>query len=372
MFQHDLNHSGSAASSNSANSFKPLWNFTTDASVSSSPVVANGRVFAGSWNGHFYCLNASTGQQIWCEPTGNQMHMAAAIDNNRIYVAADDEWLYCFNITDGNYVWISKVGGYIQSSPAIADGKVYIGSGRQNLYCFKASTGEKVWQSPTGFWTTSSPAVAGGNVYVGSEDYNLYCVNASTGAKQWSYQTGGYVDSSPAIADNTLYVGSLDHQIYAFALCSSTTEAPLTLTSTLPWSTIAFDAVVCAIGAAIVFGILFFAISKRRVKPEVLPKKAPWFSVHKDALCIMAILAFSAVFFVNLARGQLWAADEQTYSQWAYHMFRIGDYLTPSAFGDSAVWAGKPPLIMRLMAFSYQFLGVNNISTRIWAQSLAP
>jgi hypothetical protein len=50
----------------------------------------------------------------------------------------------------------------------------------------------------------------------------------------------------------------------------------------------------------------------------------------------------------------------------AYHMFKTGDYLTPSAFGSSAVWAGKPPLTMWLMAFSYQFLGVNNISARIW------
>jgi 4-amino-4-deoxy-L-arabinose transferase-like glycosyltransferase len=95
-------------------------------------------------------------------------------------------------------------------------------------------------------------------------------------------------------------------------------------------------------------------------------RKNSWFSVHKEAICILIIIGFSAVFFVNLGNGQLWLADEQTYSQMAYHMFKTGDYLTPSAFGSSAVWAGKPPLTMWLMAFSYQFLGVNNISARIW------
>jgi 4-amino-4-deoxy-L-arabinose transferase-like glycosyltransferase len=81
---------------------------------------------------------------------------------------------------------------------------------------------------------------------------------------------------------------------------------------------------------------------------------------------ILAILAFSMIFFVNLGIGVLQAADEQTYSQWAYHMFKTGDYLTPWADGAVSFVIGKPPLLIWLMSLAYQVFGVNNFASRIW------
>jgi len=92
-----------------------------------------------------------------------------------------------------------------------------------------------------------------------------------------------------------------------------------------------------------------------------------WLSAHSEALCIMGILAFSAIFFLNLGKGILWAADEQTYSQMAYHMVKTGDYLTPGANGELAIWTGKPPLMMWLMSLSFQIFGVNNFGARFWS-----
>ena len=216
---------------------------------------------------------------------------------------------------------------------------------------------------------SSSPAIAGGNVYVGSEDYSIYCFNASTGAKKWSYATGNIVDSSPAIVNDILYIGSSDHHIYAFTLTESASENT-SQTSSLAWTTIAFDAIAVAAAAMILFTFLRFIYSNRRDKQTalstvILSDKSSWISVHFDAIAVLAILAFSTIFFINLGSGSLWAADEQTYSQWAYHMVRSGDYLTPYAFGGLAVWIGKPPLPMWFMSLAYQLFGVNNFVTRL-------
>ena len=81
----------------------------------------------------------------------------------------------------------------------------------------------------------------------------------------------------------------------------------------------------------------------------------------------MLILAFSTIFFINLESGVLRAADEQTYSQWAYHMVKTGDYLTPWAFGVSTLWIAKPPLNMWLISLAYQVFGVNNFSSRFFS-----
>lgn len=91
-------------------------------------------------------------------------------------------------------------------------------------------------------------------------------------------------------------------------------------------------------------------------------------SPHVDLACVILIAVFSGLlFFVNLGSGPLWAADEQTYSQWGYYMAKTGDYLNPWAFGAPSLWIGKPPLYFWLMAVSYQVFGVSNFSTRFWS-----
>src|SRR5262249_31450865 len=41
------------------------WTFTTGASVSATPTVADGQVYFPDWAGNLYALDAATGQQIW-------------------------------------------------------------------------------------------------------------------------------------------------------------------------------------------------------------------------------------------------------------------------------------------------------------------
>jgi len=389
----------------------PLWTATVGGFARSSPIIVEGRVYVGSGDHDLFCLNASDGAEIRRYPTSHRVQSSPALLEGVLYFAADDYHVYALNASSGNEMWrthtgsvvsspcvyngsvyVGSIDGYVcslnastgvkiweyltggsvSSSPAVAYGCVYIGSDDNNVYCLNASNGEKIWQSPTGYWVRSSPAVADGNVYVGSEDHNIYCLDAFTGAKKWSYATENFVDSSPAIVDGALYVGSSDRRVYAFALGDSTDDLPSQSTSFLPWTTIVFDAIACAVAAAIIAIFVRFVQSNRLAKRNAeaekrYSQKLQWLSKHADALCILTILAFSALFFVNLGNGPLWVDDEQTYSQWAFHMFKTGDYMTPWAFGDLLMWIGKPPLFMWLMSLAYQVFGVTNFAARFWS-----
>ena len=386
----------------------PIWGSNVGGAVRSSPAIVDDRIYVGSWNEGVFCYNATDGTPIWSHPTTSRVESSPAVANGILYVATDNYYVYALNATTGNeiwsrhtgstissptifngYVYIGSYDGYVcglnastgdqiwkyqtedsvSSSPAVAYGCVYIGSQDNNLYCLNSTNGDKIWQSPTGYYITSSPAVAGGNVYVGSEDFNIYGFNASTGAKEWSYTTGNYVESSPAIVNNTLYVGSDDQYVYALTLYNSTTKSsPSQASTTLATSTITFDVIACAVAAISIFLIAQFTLSNRRNKLNIENVKVSsehWYSTHTDFICILVILAFSTIFYVNLASGHLWAADEQTYSQWAFHMVKTGDYLTPWAFGDLSFWIAKPPLNMWLMSLSYQAFGVSNVTSRL-------
>jgi eukaryotic-like serine/threonine-protein kinase len=347
-----------------------IWRTPTPDKVESSPVVSEGIVFIATENYHVYAFNASTGNELWRTHTGSTF-TSPTIYNGCIYIGSYDGFICCLNASSGTKIWQYQTDDSVSSSPAVAYGYTYVGSQDNGVYCLNATSGEKIWKTQTGYWVWSSPAVADGNVYVGSEDYNVYCFDAFTGAVKWSYATESSVDSSPAIVNDTLYFGSNDHNVYAFALTNSPSEKiPLQTVNSLAWTTVAFDLVACAVAAAILYAIFRFAYSNRQTKQNSLSinisiRKLSWFSAHFDALCILAILAFSTIFFINLGNGLLWAADEQTYSQWAYHMTKSGDYLNPWAFGDVTLWIGKPPLNMWLMSLAYQILGVSNFSSRL-------
>ena len=394
---------------------KPAWISQIGGKVRSCPAIVGGQVYIGSSNHDLFCLNASNGDSIWTFQTQQGVESSPAIADGVVYFACDDFLVYALNMSMGQEIWRHHMGsdlsspclyngcvyigsydGYvialnastcqeiwkyqtqnsIVSSAAAAYGCIYIGSEDNSIYCFNASSGEKLWQTPIGYWVMSSPAVADGNLYVGSEDYNLYCLNAFTGEIKWAYPTRNMVDSSPTIVNDTLYVGSYDYHLYALTLYNSTnkpsTNIPSTSLTVTSWHTFLFDDMACVIGIAIIFVIGRFTYSKMRNKEQpqdvdLSNKKHPWLIAHINLLCALAILVFTVAFFVSLGSGPLWAADEKTYSQMAYHMAKSGDYLTPYSYGAPAIWAGKPPLLMWLMSLAYQAFGVNNFASRIWS-----
>ena len=350
----------------------PIWIFPTGYGVDSSPAISDGVLYVACDNFFVYALNASTGEEIWHHHTGSDV-ASPCLYQGCIYIGTYEGYFVCLNASTGNEVWKCQTQDTIGSSAAAAYGCLYVGSEDGSVYCFNATDGDKLWQTATGYWVWSSPAVADGNVYVGSQDYSLYCLNASTGQKKWSYPTWNIVDSSPAVVNGTLYFGSNDYHVYALTL-SNTTAEPSTVNSSyaLPWGTAVFDAIACAVGAIVVYVIARFFYSARRNKKEPIPngaaeEKQPWILAHTNAVCALVILVFTAVFLLSLGPGPLWSADEKTYSQMAFHMIKSGDYLLPWTYGEPAIWAGKPPLLMWLMSLAYQLFGINNFAARIWS-----
>jgi len=214
MFHHDLDHTG-YSTSKAPKTNQTWWTYTTGKEVTSSPAVADGRVFIGSDDDEVYALNATTGALIWSYTTGDYVHSSPAVADGKVYVGSKDKNVYCLNASTGSLIWNYTTGnGVTYSSPAVADGRVYVGSCDYKVYCLNASTGSLIWSYTTGSPVESSPAVADGRVYIGSYDCKVYCLNASTGVFIWSYTTGNQVISSPAVADGKVYVGSKDGGFY--------------------------------------------------------------------------------------------------------------------------------------------------------------
>jgi hypothetical protein len=154
------------------------WRFETDHWVSSSPTVADGTVFVGSWKKHLYAVDADSGAERW-------------------------------QFGDG---WSRPSEPLMPSSPTVADGTVFVGSRDGNLYAVDADSGAERWRFGTDRWVRSSPTVADGTVFVGSNDGNLYAIHtgddgASSHGSRVLLGTLGHHDTTvstdPATVDAT-------------------------------------------------------------------------------------------------------------------------------------------------------------------------
>jgi outer membrane protein assembly factor BamB len=111
-----------------------MWSFRTLGAVISSPAVANGVVYAGSYDDSVFALNASTGALLWSFATGGYVGSSVAVANGVVYVSSQDNNVYALNASTGALLWSFTIMHGI-SSPTVANGMVYVGSGAK-LYAF--------------------------------------------------------------------------------------------------------------------------------------------------------------------------------------------------------------------------------------------
>jgi outer membrane protein assembly factor BamB len=232
-YLHDPARSGTSGettlSAQNAGQLQKVWSFTTGGGVVTSPTVVGGVVYAGSWDGYEYALNASTGVLIWktflgitnggsaCSPSQAGVSSSAAVVNGVVYVGGGDNDWYALNAATGAILWKINVGNpngnsydghYNWASPLINNGFAYIGI---------SSFGD-------------CPLVQGGLLKV---DLSTHQVVASWNAVP-DGQVGGGVWTSPTLdtATNTIYVttgtktSASQLNAEAFVALDATTLAP--------------------------------------------------------------------------------------------------------------------------------------------------
>jgi len=203
-----------------AQSIPDAWDLFT-----SSPAVANGKVYFGSGDGNVYAVDAATGLLQWKFPTKDVVHASPSIANGIVYIGSWDSRLYAIDAETGQERWSFQAGidpaihnqeGF-QSSPAIMDGTVYVGCRDAHVYALDAATGRKKWDYPTSkSWVITTPAVRDGVVYAGTSDSaRLMALDAKTGRLRWNFDAKAYMFSSPALAGDLLYVGNHNGRMYA-------------------------------------------------------------------------------------------------------------------------------------------------------------
>ena len=196
------------------------WDFYT-----SSPAVANGKVYFGTGDGNVYAVDAKSGILQWKFTTGDVVHASPSVAGNTVYIGGYDGNFYALDADTGAQKWVFEAGrdavmhnqvGF-QSSAAVVDGTVYVGCRDAHVYALDALTGRKKWDYPTSkSWVNTTPAVRDGIVYAGTSDSSRFlALDAKTGRLRWVFDAKAYIFSSPALAGDLALFGNFNGRLYA-------------------------------------------------------------------------------------------------------------------------------------------------------------
>ncbi len=220
----DFNAAETAINPNTAGSLKQLWSISEGSIISTQPVVANGLIYWGSWDGIEHATNLN-GTQAWTANLG----------------------IGPSNCPDADLPPGEGVLSTATIAPVTINGTTtvvdFVGSATDTFYALNASTGATIWHVSLGtppdqvLW--ASPTLYNGSIYIGlaSNDCPLiqgkvFQINASTGVIQNTFNTapngctGSGVSGSVAVdtTNGTLYFATGNgntcpqNEIYGYAV----------------------------------------------------------------------------------------------------------------------------------------------------------
>jgi len=184
----------------------------------SSPLVVDGEVVVGDWNGDVWALAARTGRTLWRASTGSAVKGSVSFGDGRLFIGNYGGKVLALAPRSGHILWVNGGHGAFYSSPAVAYGRVFIGSLDDGVYAFGAATGHLLWSRPTGSYVYASPAIANGLVLVGSYDHRFYALDAGTGEVRWRFNAGDPISGAASVIGEFVYFSTFGERTFALSV----------------------------------------------------------------------------------------------------------------------------------------------------------
>jgi outer membrane protein assembly factor BamB len=170
--------------------FELIWeNNSAEGMIETKPLLIDGKIIYGSWDGFLYCINASSGVLNWRWSENKNFYYSPAAytpvsDGKFVYVTTPDKFVSAVDLLLGTTVW-RKSDFESWETLQLSNDKnhLYIKGFENNFYIVSANDGKliKKLEIRYGLDTTPSPPVeANDNIYFGSKNGVIYSINKET------------------------------------------------------------------------------------------------------------------------------------------------------------------------------------------------
>lgn len=217
-----------------------LWRTETEAPMTGSPTIKDGRIFVSSNNNEVLAIDLETGELIWTDqaiaesarvlgspsPAAVEEIVVAPYSSGEViaYLASNGRRLWSEALASvGQFTPISSIND-IGGRPILGGGLVFAATQSGVFAAIDGRTGNRVWQQPIG--TTQAPALVGEYLFIMGVDAELACIKAGTGQVVWVKELAKFANekkekgrltyAGPIIASGRIMVVSSKGELIAF------------------------------------------------------------------------------------------------------------------------------------------------------------
>ncbi|MEA2724598.1 MAG: hypothetical protein QOH59_2369, partial [Gemmatimonadales bacterium] len=144
--------------------------------VQSSAAIVDGSVYVGSRDGAVYALDEATGKRRWrVSHRGSWVIGSPAVHEGKVFAGSSDgHFIHALEPETGREIWNLPTGANVLASPLVVGSSLVIATARTDaptgdLLALNPATGAIRWRLPLDEASNSSPVAARDELYLGTE-----------------------------------------------------------------------------------------------------------------------------------------------------------------------------------------------------------
>ena len=176
---------------------------SSDAAITSAPIVVKGRVYTLDASAQVSAIDASSGAVAWrvdIAPEGESgddgFGGGLASNGNRIFATTGFGEIVAIDATSGEIAWRYRASSPFRAAPAVANGLVIAVTRSNRGVALTTGAGQLAWRldgisASAGLLGGASPAISGGLAVLPFASGEVMGVEMSSGRRIWSAVLGG-------------------------------------------------------------------------------------------------------------------------------------------------------------------------------------
>lgn len=173
-----------------------VWRRDIGGRAEGRPAIAADRIYVPLGDGRVVALRVDSGMPVWERRLGGPATDMLALDD-RVYVGSKDNFFYCLDTTDGKVEWRWRTGGDVVGVPVVDEHNVYFVALDNVLRALARTSGVQRWMRGLPLRPTHGPLKAGGTLVVTGLAPTLRAYNAKDGTPAGALDTGGELAAPP-------------------------------------------------------------------------------------------------------------------------------------------------------------------------------
>jgi outer membrane protein assembly factor BamB len=225
----------------------------------STPVYANGAIFAANTDGEVFAISEEYGKKLWEvqleDKHGDRLNYAPAlaVKKGKVFAALSSGDVVALEAELGQEIWRTNLDLPLRSAPSVDDNFVYVIAHNNSFYALELETGFLKWthngiEEQLAILGGPSAAISkDGVVVVPYSSGEIYALSQKDGRYLWYdalsvnvgsdlYSSLVDVEASPVIADDVVYAVNHNGQLSAFDIKNGRRFWSVALSATqMPW-----------------------------------------------------------------------------------------------------------------------------------------